>query len=617
MRASESAADAQAQVDKLESERLGIDNRLNQVVKTLTEQKLLTSQRRELAREVERLRKSVSTLEREAREHKQTASEAERIPQLEERERELSRACAQLRATIEHEQRVREETKDGVCPILRERCTSFNEGRTFDTYFGDQLKANRVRLVATEKELVQVEQAVATAREAERNLARLEASRRRMVEDRTLFSERESSLARLDEQLARLPEASEKLKDELQAELFGVDASLKVAREAAMRFTELETLRERLTEIEEEGKTKKEEREQLQAAAGALVSLEEDVRDTEASLRALRDPRSRAAAFRAEAERESSLQAEIKNVSEVLDSHEKQKAALLRRLDKFKDLDARIIEESARRERTAEGYREYLESASLASTLGTRTTEVEEASKQAAEVEENLSKARAAHTSIANAYERERHSSERGALAHARERIAAFNAQLEAAAQRESALRTEIDRLEEVRGAWRDELRAIERLENIHEATDFIRDILKQAGPLVTESYLYNISIEANQLFREITGDAERSLRWTKEYEIVLEEAGHERSFVNLSGGEQMVAALSVRLALLKQLSDIRVAFFDEPTVNMDAERRERLAQQIGQVRHFDQLFVISHDDTFEQTVDHVVTISRESQQAA
>ena len=44
----------------------------------------------------------------------------------------------------------------------------------------------------------------------------------------------------------------------------------------------------------------------------------------------------------------------------------------------------------------------------------------------------------------------------------------------------------------------------------------------------------------------------------------------------------------------------------------MDAERRSRLAQQIGQVHNFDQLFVISHDDTFEQTVDHVVAVARE-----
>src|SRR6201989_1109953 len=93
----------------------------------------------------------------------------------------------------------------------------------------------------------------------------------------------------------------------------------------------------------------------------------------------------------------------------------------------------------------------------------------------------------------------------------------------------------------------------------------------------------------------------------------MLEEDGHERPFASLSGGEQMVAALSVRLALLKQLSDIRVAFFDEPTVNMDSERRERLAQQIGQVRDFDTLFVLSHDDTFEQNVDHVVALTGEA----
>ena len=73
-----------------------------------------------------------------------------------------------------------------------------------------------------------------------------------------------------------------------------------------------------------------------------------------------------------------------------------------------------------------------------------------------------------------------------------------------------------------------------------------------------------------------------------------------------------MAAALSVRLALLKQLSDVRIAFFDEPTTNMDAERRENLATQISNIKHFDQLFVISHDDTFEGYVDNVITLRDE-----
>ena len=76
------------------------------------------------------------------------------------------------------------------------------------------------------------------------------------------------------------------------------------------------------------------------------------------------------------------------------------------------------------------------------------------------------------------------------------------------------------------------------------------------------------------------------------------------RTFAQLSGGEQMSAALAVRLALLKKLSTLNLAFFDEPTQNMDELRRMNLAEQIRRVRGFDQLIVISHDDTFEQGLD-------------
>ena len=112
-------------------------------------------------------------------------------------------------------------------------------------------------------------------------------------------------------------------------------------------------------------------------------------------------------------------------------------------------------------------------------------------------------------------------------------------------------------------------------------------------------------------MFREITGNAEHTLKWGEDYGIMLEEGGYERPFSSMSGGEQMAAAISVRLALLKQLTDIRLAFFDEPTTNMDQERRENLAQQLSQIKHFDQLFVISHADTFEGYVDNVVTVER------
>jgi exonuclease SbcC len=182
-------------------------------------------------------------------------------------------------------------------------------------------------------------------------------------------------------------------------------------------------------------------------------------------------------------------------------------------------------------------------------------------------------------------------------------------AKFDFAEKTEAKLKAEIENLKKIREEMKAEFAEKERLEKIHEATKFIRDTLKEAAPRVARNYVFHVSNEANQMYREITGNAERTLKWTEDYGISLEENGHERPFINLSGGEQMAAALSVRLALLKQLSDVRIAFFDEPTTNMDAERRENLATQIGNIKHFDQLFVISHDDTFEGYVDNVITV--------
>jgi len=73
-----------------------------------------------------------------------------------------------------------------------------------------------------------------------------------------------------------------------------------------------------------------------------------------------------------------------------------------------------------------------------------------------------------------------------------------------------------------------------------------------------------------------------------------------------------MCAALAVRLALLKITSSLGLAFFDEPTQNMDEYRRRNFASQIGRIKGFRQIFVISHDDTFEEMVENAVKIVKE-----
>jgi exonuclease SbcC len=84
---------------------------------------------------------------------------------------------------------------------------------------------------------------------------------------------------------------------------------------------------------------------------------------------------------------------------------------------------------------------------------------------------------------------------------------------------------------------------------------------LKEAAPRVAKNYVFHVSMEANQMFGKFR-QRRTNFEMDGRLRILLEEDGFERPFVNLSGGEQMAAALSVRLALLKQLSDVRLAFF-------------------------------------------------------
>lgn len=72
-----------------------------------------------------------------------------------------------------------------------------------------------------------------------------------------------------------------------------------------------------------------------------------------------------------------------------------------------------------------------------------------------------------------------------------------------------------------------------------------------------------------------------------------------------------MSAALSVRLALLKALSNCDFVFLDEPTQNMDELRREKLSEEITKIRGFKQVFVISHDDTFNEKYGNVIRIEK------
>ena len=289
---------------------MGLETALSRAERAATERKHLTNGRKDLTREIKRLQETAAALERKMRDLETRAAGAGRADELERSARELAEQAAHLRAEIARDEKMRVEVKGGLCPILSERCLNIGEGQTLEGYFKDHLTANRTELQIVQTEATRIDSQVRGAREAGVALVQLERERAQLAHERELLGAREASLATLDRELAALP-ADDRELDELKSKFIGVDASLISAREALMRHAELEPLRQRLKEIEEEGKRRKENRAELAAAASAVESLEKDIAETEARLRALNDPRTRLNLKRAEAEQEATLQAEV------------------------------------------------------------------------------------------------------------------------------------------------------------------------------------------------------------------------------------------------------------------------------------------------------------------
>lgn len=141
-----------------------------------------------------------------------------------------------------------------------------------------------------------------------------------------------------------------------------------------------------------------------------------------------------------------------------------------------------------------------------------------------------------------------------------------------------------------------------------------IRDVFNNLPKELSNQIRKYISIYASSLYRKISGENVR-LEMLDDYEVILIDCVDEskvKHLSQLSGGEQMSIAISIRLAMLKQTTGVEFYFMDEPTINLDEQRRMMVADVVKDVANeLRQLYVISHDDTFESITDNIIKISK------
>ncbi|MEB3292009.1 MAG: SMC family ATPase [Synechococcales bacterium] len=399
----------------------------------------------------------------------------------------------------------------------------------------------------------------------------------------------------------------------IQSQLQQTQAQIQQLRQQQTQYLTLESKQAEHTLLASEIDEVRSHLADLQQHLATEPTLQQQLISVQTQLQALNDPRGRSQLLQREVARQAGLEKQKMTLERSLESSVLQIQTIDQQLETFVNLEAELQTQQMNRETYRSDYELYVEHREIANQFKARQQAFVTAQTELNQLTEHLESLQKQQSEL-----------------HATcdlEAIAQLQRDFQSAQTQQTKLVTQIPMKRELQQEYEAQLMKLQTQQDklkvaqadlkhkqkVDRFIKFARKTYKDAGPRITERYVQAVAREADRLFRELLNRPNLALDWTRDYEIIVREGANDRRFLNLSGGEQMCAALAVRLALLKVLADIDVAFFDEPTTNMDRPRRVKLAEAIANIKTFRQLFVISHDDTFEQVTENVIVVERET----
>ena len=570
-----------------------------------------------LRRQGEELRKLSDVLAADARRREEIRAkiaglqqDSDQLQNVQERQAAIREERVRIEATLEYQQVARSQLLNHHCPLLEVRCPVVAHDESSLQRFETRVAVLDHRLPELEEELTVIDAFVERGKHAQELRFQLQVEMAQLGEGAGKDLHVEAELAACREEYRA---ASAKIG--MQAELEQESRKLLAEQDRVQSMAAASGTPEHWQEQQEVARSTlvraEADRVELDRQLNALVALRERQATIVQALLELADPRSVQTRQMAIAGGQQELEQAILAEQRRLKVHGDRLKVLLARGQSYVLLDQQLAEQQRLAEQYQADYDMYLQNRGPAEQVEVRERSLHDARFALQTAECRQVEAQNRIDALQSRYAASRHAELAGRLDGVRDAISSrrrdrghWSDALDQKEKERAQLVRQQDKLRKAEGE-RDAL-----LESSI-AVAFIRDTLKAAGPAITETMLDNISQTANAIYEEIMDDHASELRWTRDYEIVVQHGAEERNFAQLSGGEQMSGALAVRLALLKEMSDIDFAFFDEPTQNMDAERRVNLAQQIRAVKGFEQLIVISHDDTFEQHTDTLIRLRK------
>lgn len=278
----------------------------------------------------------------------------------------------------------------------------------------------------------------------------------------------------------------------------------------------------------------------------------------------------------------------------------------------FDGLDAEIAEVEQTIGNTEEDYQTYMQNENAAQNLPDRQETVESEGKQLAEL-------RAERKQVEEHVDTRREEFDPERLEVVEKRVDERKQQRAKCEQKRddrnddlAEARERFDDLEEKRDRKDEFETEVEELERDREFAQWARNSLQQGAEDLRDLITSEIGNRANAIFQALRGNPTETLVWDKTYNLRVRVRGQNKPFDTLSGGEKMAAALSIRLAILERLASVGMAFLDEPTANLDREKKQNLVRQLQELSQLNQLLVISHDRTFESMTERAVELEKD-----
>lgn len=156
-------------------------------------------------------------------------------------------------------------------------------------------------------------------------------------------------------------------------------------------------------------------------------------------------------------------------------------------------------------------------------------------------------------------------------------------------------------------------LTEFKKLENKFNKANLIRNEVGQMGRAISKYMLSGISNIASVNFNKITGRTER-IEWSNEekdkYAVYLVGQDRKIAFEQLSGGEQVSIAIAIRGTMTEYFTNSKFMILDEPTNNLDIERKKLLAEYMGEIlNNLEQSIIVTHDDTFREMAEKIIEL--------